>query len=143
VDQRLYRHERLSDRREYTRCYHHGRRLRTAYFTVYAYQRGNGAPRLGLAVGKPVGKAAVRNRVKRRLRELFRRRKALVPAGYDLFVRVLPASAAATFAELSAAWEKALASLPAVTAAKGVDSVRDSRRVCPKDPSDSDGRGAR
>lgn len=126
MDHRLYRHERLSERREYTRCYHHGRRLRSGFFTVYAYQRGNGVPRLGLAVGKPVGKAVVRNRIKRRLRELFRRRKALVPGGYDLFVRALPGSATATFAELAAAWEKALASLQAATAVKGVDdAVRD------------------
>ena len=58
-----------------------------SYFTIYAYRQGERVTRLGLAVGKAVGIAVVRNRVKRRLRELFRRRKALVPSGYDLFVR--------------------------------------------------------
>jgi len=113
VDQRLRRHERLTARTDYTRCYRHGRRLRTKYFTVYAYRRGECVTRLGLAVGKAVGIAVVRNRVKRRLRELFRRRKALVPRGYDLFVRAVPTSAPASYTALEAAWCEVMAMLRA------------------------------
>jgi ribonuclease P protein component len=116
VDQRLRRHERLTARTDYTRCYQHGRRLRTRYFTVYAYHREEYVTRLGLAVGKAVGIAVVRNRVKRRLRELFRRRKALVPRGYDLFVRAVPASASASYTALEAAWCEAMAMLRAAEA---------------------------
>jgi ribonuclease P protein component len=111
MDQRLRHHERLASAAEFTRCYRHGRRVRTRYFTVYAYQRSERPPRLGLAVGKTVGIAVVRNRVKRRLRELFRRHKALVPWGYDLFVRAGPASAAAAYAALEAAWNEAMSLL--------------------------------
>jgi ribonuclease P protein component len=113
VDQRLRRHERLTTRTDYTRCYQHGRRLRTKFFTIYAYHQGECVTRLGLAVGKPVGIAVVRNRVKRRLRELFRRWKALVPSGYDLFVRAVPPSAPASYAALEAAWCEAMAMLKA------------------------------
>ena len=111
MDQRLRRHERLSAPADFTRCYRHGKRLRTSYFTVYAYRRGERGTRLGLAVGKTVGIAVVRNRVKRRLRELFRRHKALVPGGYDLFVRAVPTSAAASYAALEVAWGEAMAML--------------------------------
>lgn len=111
MDQRLRRQERLSNAADFTRCYRHGTRLRTRYFTVYAYRRGESAPRLGLAVGKAIGIAVVRNRVKRRLRELFRRHKVIVPRGYDLFVRAGPASAAASYAALEAAWDEAMAAL--------------------------------
>jgi ribonuclease P protein component len=111
VDQRLRRHERLTAPADFTRCYRDGRRLRTSYFTVYAYRRGECLTRLGLAVGKAVGIAVVRNRVKRRLRELFRRQKALVPGGYDLFVRAAPASVSASYAALEAAWCEAMAML--------------------------------
>jgi ribonuclease P protein component len=111
VDQRLRRQERLTDAVDFTRCYRHGKRLRTGYFTVYAYHRGECVPRLGLAVGKTVGIAVVRNRVKRRLRELFRHHKALVPGGYDLFVRAGPASAVASYAALEMAWSEAMAML--------------------------------
>jgi len=108
VDQRLRRHERLTNAADFTRCYRHGKRLRTHYFTVYAYRWGDSAPRLGLAVGKTVGIAVVRNRVKRRLRELFRRQKVLVPRGYDLFIRAGPASAAVSYAALEVAWAGAM-----------------------------------
>jgi ribonuclease P protein component len=111
VDQRLRKAERLTAPAEFTRCYRRGERLRTSYFTVYAYRREQRATRLGLAVGKAIGGAVVRNRVKRRLRELFRRHKASVPAGYDLFVRALPGSAAAPYAELETAWCQAIAVL--------------------------------
>jgi ribonuclease P protein component len=113
VDQRLRKYERLTAAADFTRCYRHGERLRTKYFTVYAYHRGKYIVRLGLAVGKTVGPAVVRNRVKRRLRELFRRHKALVPGGYDLFVRAVPASVSASYAELLAAWCEAITMLRA------------------------------
>jgi ribonuclease P protein component len=109
VDQRLRKHERLTAPAEFTRCYRHGERLRTKYFTVYAYRRGESRLRLGLAVGKTIGNAVVRNRVKRRLRELFRRHKTSAPRGYDLFVRALPASASAASTELAIAWSEAMA----------------------------------
>ena len=113
MDQHLRRAERLTAAADFTRCYRRGRRFRTGYFTVHAYYRGEGVSRLGLAVGRAVGIAVVRNRVKRRLRELFRRQKALVPGGYDLFVRAVPASASASYAVLEAAWCEAMAKLRA------------------------------
>jgi ribonuclease P protein component len=123
VDQRLRKYERLTAAADFTRCYRHGARLRTTPFTVYAYRRGDSRVRLGLAVGKTVGPAVRRNRVKRRLRELFRRHKALVPAGYDLFVRAVPASASATYAELLAAWNEAIAMLGAARVPGGADGT--------------------
>lgn len=116
MDQRLRRHERLAARADYTRCYRHGRRLRTEYFTIYAYRHGGDVIRLGLAAGKAIGIAVVRNRVKRRLRELFRRQKGLVPRGYDLFVRAVPASAQASYRTLEDAWCKTMARLTAAEA---------------------------
>jgi ribonuclease P protein component len=116
VDQRLRRHERLTARTDYTRCYRQGRQLRTKYFTVYAYRQGEGVTRLGLAVGKAVGNAVMRNRVKRRLRELFRHWKALAPRGYDLFVRAVPTSASASYTALEAAWCEAMGLLRAAEA---------------------------
>jgi ribonuclease P protein component len=106
VDQRFGKHERLTARADFTRCYRHGLRLRTAYFTVYAYRQGKGGTRLGIAVGKVVGTAVVRNRVKRRLREIFRRQKSIMAHGYDLFVRAIPASADVSYPQLERAWHE-------------------------------------
>jgi ribonuclease P protein component len=45
---------------------------------------GGGTPRVGLTVGKVLGKAHERNRIKRRMREALRRHVDLLPQGCDL-----------------------------------------------------------
>ena len=56
------------------------------------HARINGLPhnRLGLSVGRRVGKATVRNRLKRILREGYRLLQHDLPQGYDLVVVALP-----------------------------------------------------
>ncbi len=44
------------------------------------------APRVGLTVGKVLGKATQRNRIKRRMREALRRHISLLPEGFDLIL---------------------------------------------------------
>jgi ribonuclease P protein component len=46
----------------------------------------NGVKRLGITVTKKTGNAVFRNRMKRLIREFFRRNKDLFPAGYDVVV---------------------------------------------------------
>jgi ribonuclease P protein component len=60
------------------------------------------APKVGLVVSRAVGSAVVRNRVKRRLRELMRRRIASLPGGCLLVLRAHPAAAGASQADLAA-----------------------------------------
>jgi len=58
--------------------------------------------RLGLSVPRRVGTATVRNRVKRRLRETFRRnRPAFAGRSFRLVVNARPSAGTASFAELS------------------------------------------
>ncbi len=58
--------------------------------------------KVGFIVSRAVGSAVVRNRVKRRLRELMRRRLASLPGGCLLVLRALPAAAGARQADLAA-----------------------------------------
>ncbi len=46
----------------------------------------NGVKRLGITVTKKTGNAVFRNRMKRLIREFFRRNKDLFPAGHDTIV---------------------------------------------------------
>jgi ribonuclease P protein component len=97
------RRHRLSRSRDFEAVYRHGRSASTRFLVLYWFPRGDdGEPRLGLAVPKGVGTAVVRNRIKRRLREVWRARLEGVPRGRDyvLIVRAgLPEAAEARGAE--------------------------------------------
>jgi ribonuclease P protein component len=58
--------------------------------------------KVGFVVSRAVGSAVVRNRVKRRLRELMRRRVASIPGGSLLVLRAYPAAASARQEDLAA-----------------------------------------
>lgn len=62
--------------------------------------------RLGFAVGRRVGNAVVRNRVKRRLREYLRQRT--LPESLDIVVAAKPAAAGATYRQLGQAVDELL-----------------------------------
>lgn len=66
-----------------------------------------GHPRFGFAVSRKVGNAVVRNKVKRRLREVFRHARPLVD-GVDVMVLARPEAARATLVELDRAFREAL-----------------------------------
>jgi ribonuclease P protein component len=66
--------------------------------------------RAGFVVSKAVGNAVVRNKVKRRLRDLVRPVLADLPPGALLVVRALPPAAGAGYADLATDLTSALAS---------------------------------
>lgn len=103
-DAGLARGERLRSRRDYERLAHEGRRVASAHFVVSAARRAgtpeDERPRLGVTVSRRVGKAVVRNRVKRRVREVFRTRRALLPGLADVVVIARPGAGDLSAAEV-------------------------------------------
>ena len=80
---------RLSRRAEFERVFRHGRSHAGRDLVLYVFPRSDdddGAARLGLAVGRKVGGAVERNRIKRLLREAFAREGGRLPAGTDAVV---------------------------------------------------------
>lgn len=69
----------------------------------------NGPARAGFVVPRTVGPAVTRNLVRRRLRHLVRERLIALEPGTDVVVRVLPAAAARSYAELAHDLDNALA----------------------------------
>ncbi len=61
---------------------------------------GDKGPRLGLAVTRRLGKAVRRNRVKRLLREFFRRHKRELPAR-DLVIMAKPGAKALSYQQVT------------------------------------------
>jgi ribonuclease P protein component len=58
--------------------------------TAYALPNELGHPRLGISIGRRVGTAPRRNRIKRLLRESFRLMQHDLPRGYDFVIVVRP-----------------------------------------------------
>jgi ribonuclease P protein component len=76
---------RLRQRQDYLRAQAQGKRLHTRHFGVTLAPMAAGHPRLGLVVTRRLGKAVRRNRVKRLLREFFRRHQTGLP-DFDLVI---------------------------------------------------------
>lgn len=83
-DQRLRPSERLRRPREYQRVFQHGKKLVAPAFVLYILPEVEPHSRLGMAVSKRIGKAVVRNRIKRYIREVFRRHKVWLHSPCDL-----------------------------------------------------------
>jgi ribonuclease P protein component len=91
---------RLLRRGEFRRVYEEGQRRSTPLCAIFF--RPNGLPwtRLGITAPAHLGSAVVRNRAKRRLREVFRRHRAAIPAGWDIVLNPREAVAKVRFSTL-------------------------------------------
>ncbi len=82
-----------------------GRMVQGRWLRVTALFRAEEpAPRLGVVTSRRVGGAVQRNRVRRRVREMFRARRGELIPGLWLVVVAKPGAAEATFAELRDEW---------------------------------------
>ncbi len=80
-----------------------GRKRRSASMSWFLAPQSEAAgPRVGLTVGKVLGKAHERNRIKRRLRDVLRRHVELLPSGYDLILHPHRTVLSMEFAKLEA-----------------------------------------
>jgi ribonuclease P protein component len=101
---------RLRDSDAFRRTVSSGRRAGGAALVVHLLDNAPGAgdgPRVGLVVGKAIGNAVVRNRVKRQLRHLVRDHLTQFPAS-DLVVRALPPAAGMGSTELGIELDRCL-----------------------------------
>ena len=96
------REARLVGRGEFDAVYRAGRRHSSSHFTVFL--RANELPesRFGVSIKKALGGAVVRNRIRRRLREIVRCHRSEIPLGWDIVIHPKSAVDKAPFAELTA-----------------------------------------
>jgi ribonuclease P protein component len=93
---------RVRRREDFTATVRHGRRAGTHGLVVHvSSDHGTGPARAGFIVGRAVGNAVTRNRLRRRLRHLIAPRLADLPAGTLVVVRATAAAASATSHDLA------------------------------------------
>ena len=94
---------------EFNRLRQRGRRISSGVLTVYRAEAlpGDRTSVAGITVGKPIGKAVVRNTVRRRLSAILR--EALAGRRLRILVVARPPAADAPFSTLRRELERALA----------------------------------
>lgn len=96
----LQKDERVLKSGDFRRALQKGRRFRSPHLTIIAFLKHYGKVRLGLTVSRKVGNAVVRNRIKRRLRELVRHQRSRLSRAWDLVFIAQPGAGDLSFQSL-------------------------------------------
>ncbi|MDR2502193.1 MAG: ribonuclease P protein component [Oscillospiraceae bacterium] len=90
----------LKKNSDFRRLYAKGKSVATPRFVLYARKNGREINRLGITASTKLGNAVVRNRLRRRLREVYRLCEADLIPGFDLIIVARGAALAAPFVRL-------------------------------------------
>jgi len=100
--------ERLRKRREFLAAYERGAKIPTAHFVLYVLENNLPHHRLGITVSRKIGPSVTRNRIKRQLREVFRKNKHIISLPCDVVVNAKRSAAAAASLKIEEDLLKAL-----------------------------------
>ena len=91
----------LKENYEFRRMYQRGKSAVSGSMVVYCRKNRLGHNRLGLTASTKLGHAVVRNRCRRRLREVYRLNTSALRQGYDLILVARGRTATASWKELN------------------------------------------
>ena len=80
---------------------YHTKGVADGYLVLYARKNRSEANRIGITVSKKLGKAHIRNRVRRRIREVYRLNEESFKPGWDIVVVARSKAVDAEFSRLT------------------------------------------
>ncbi len=102
-------------RGDFDAVYRAGKRRSSSHFTVFFCANELPQTRFGFSIKKALGGAVVRNRIRRRLREIARCHRLEIPAGWDIVIHPKSSVTKVPFAALTADLLRLLQAPPKTT----------------------------
>lgn len=96
----LVARQRIRKKKDFLVLYKKGHRYKSRYFSLIYSINALPYSRVGVVASRKVGGAVVRNKAKRRMRDLFRRNRDVLETPVDVLIVAMPEMARATWAEL-------------------------------------------
>ena len=84
------------------------KQYKTKYFVAYIMKKESSSPKFGIAVGKKIGNAVVRNKLKRQYRVIIDKNKFMFPKYNDYIIMIKKASLIASFNEMNKSMQNLL-----------------------------------
>ncbi len=109
----------IKDNRDFRRVYRHGKSKVDNKLVVYVLKSNSKNSRVGFSVSKKVGNAVIRNRIKRRLREIFRKNVLNFNMTVDVVVVARKGAAGADYYTLKSSFLNHLKSLNVIDSNRG------------------------
>jgi len=96
----LPKRKRLRKREDFLEAYARGEKIQGCHLVFYVLPNNLPCNQLGLTVSRKIGSAVVRNRVKRKLRAIFRINDEVITVGCNIIMNAKRSAAKASFDEL-------------------------------------------
>lgn len=88
TDRTFARASRLRARKRFLEVYERGHRVHGRFFVLFGVSGATSTSRLGITATKKFGHAVARNRIKRVVREIFRKNRSIAASPIDVVINV-------------------------------------------------------
>lgn len=80
--------------------------VKNSYFVIYTFPKPEPNPKFGIAVGKSLGNAVTRNKLKRQIRNIIDNQKSLFPNSHNYIIMIKRNCLNANFSQLEDSFKK-------------------------------------
>ena len=97
----MKKNEIVRKKEQFNNIIQNNKQYKTNYFVIYIMKKNEETPKFGIAVGKKIGNAVVRNKLKRQYRVIINKNKFMFPKYNDYIIMIRKASLTARFNEMN------------------------------------------